>query len=362
MMQKTTTRIRVSSAGAGLAVALMTVSPAFSAGAFYRIGDLPGAAFLSTITDLSGDGRYVTGISATDSSHSESIGTVFRWSLAGGMENLEQESVGDQFGIIRGVSISRSGDLISGNGMLGSGFRLSIGGTVRNLGNALLVGDMTPSGSHIVGVSREEHERVVRYRASNNYVVEYLDVFPESIFQYATGVSDDGATMSIYVETEGIASTYLWRDGQTPTLLRSVSFSQFARGHSFEVSSNGNMVIGYDWMWTTSGGLRELASIIEPRSISPDGTIVLGSLQNRAKILNAAGQVQDVATLLGQRGIVFPGWHLTDIVAMSDDGTVWAGNGINPQGFQEGWVAVIPEPTSAALSVLGLIALIRRRR
>ncbi len=222
---------------------------------------------------------------------------------------------------------------------------------------------MTPSGSHIVGTSRDADERVVRYRAVNNYVAEYSTVVPGASFQGASGVSDDGTVMSVYVEAAGTAASYLVADGEAAVLLRSVPVSQANLAHSYEVSGDGRMVIGFDWRWTSTNGLQDLSSIIRPRSIAPDSATVLGAFGGRAILLDPSGEVHDVAELLSQQfGLTFPGWQLTDIVGMSDDGTVWAGNGINPQGFPEGWVAVIPEPTSSSLMALAASAWIRRRR
>ena len=56
------------------------------------------------------------------------------------------------------------------------------------------------------------------------------------------------------------------------------------------------------------------------------------------------------------------GWTLDRANAISADGTVIVGNGTNPSGLGEGWIAIIPEPTTATLLASGLLGLAIRRR
>jgi hypothetical protein len=53
-------------------------------------------------------------------------------------------------------------------------------------------------------------------------------------------------------------------------------------------------------------------------------------------------------------GIDLTDWDLSQVVDISDDGTVITGRGINPAGGSEGWIAVIPEPQSLLLLLVGL--------
>lgn len=63
-------------------------------------------------------------------------------------------------------------------------------------------------------------------------------------------------------------------------------------------------------------------------------------------------------------GLSLTGWTLTSARAISADGFVITGWGLNPSGHIEAWIAVIPEPSTALLVAVGLagIAWTRGRR
>ena len=63
-------------------------------------------------------------------------------------------------------------------------------------------------------------------------------------------------------------------------------------------------------------------------------------------------------------GLDLTGWTLREATGISDDGLTIVGYGDNPNGFMEGWIAVIPEPSSGLLVGAGLVALaaLQRRR
>ncbi len=69
-----------------------------------------------------------------------------------------------------------------------------------------------------------------------------------------------------------------------------------------------------------------------------------------------------VALLLQTMGVDVLGWRRTDTHSLSLDGTRISGIRISPDGEERLFSAVIPEPPTAALLALGLLALSGAKR
>ena len=105
--------------------------------------------------------------------------------------------------------------------------------------------------------------------------------------------------------------------------------------------------------------------------VPADGSVVVGEGESASRgveavIWDASNGVRSLSTVLTTGyGFDLTGWTLNRARAVSDDGNVIVGEGINPAGQIEGWIATIPEPSSLLLlSLLGLsaITISRRRR
>jgi uncharacterized membrane protein len=129
------------------------------------------------------------------------------------------------------------------------------------------------------------------------------------------------------------------------------------RWSSFEMQALGDLPGG-------SSDSRALAA-------SFDGNVIVGfgdgnSASQRAAIWIAGSGVRDLGDyLLGRGAVGLTGWRLNEATGISADGLTIAGNGINPDGFQEAWIATIPEPSTWTLAVFGAAglaySLLRRR-
>jgi len=71
--------------------------------------------------------------------------------------------------------------------------------------------------------------------------------------------------------------------------------------------------------------------------------------------------MRDLKAVLENFGLDLTGWSLTSATGISLDGLTIVGDGLNPEGRTEAWVAVIPEPSTAALLALGLVVFGLRR-
>jgi uncharacterized membrane protein len=99
--------------------------------------------------------------------------------------------------------------------------------------------------------------------------------------------------------------------------------------------------------WAVGADGRETSTVLssqpsaEALGVSGDGTIVVGCGGGEAVRWSGAGS-SGIAELLEQAGSSLGGWKLTAAHAASGDGQVIVGEGVNPQGHPEGWIAVLP--------------------
>jgi uncharacterized membrane protein len=154
------------------------------------------------------------------------------------------------------------------------------------------------------------------------------------------------------------------------------------------VSPDGTVIVGSlairfgsetAFKWTLSGGLEFIpdASGLDTAAlgIASDNATIVGFRRaldgaNQATIWDATGDMhllQDVLTT--DYGLDLTGWTLARATDISADGRTIVGNGINPLGFQEAWLVQLPTavPVPAAVwlfgsGLLGLIGLARRNK
>jgi probable HAF family extracellular repeat protein len=137
------------------------------------------------------------------------------------------------------------------------------------------------------------------------------------------------------------------------------------------ISSDGSAVVGYSnnanndnhaFRWTSGTGMTDLGTLggatSYAKAISSDGTTVVGYSNNASSTQLAFRWTSDtgmqsVATWLTNAGVTMPvGWTLTNANAVNQDGSVVVGNGTDPNGNTQAWLARVSSSGSGLLSNL----------
>ena len=352
-----------------VALALLAASiaqPALAAAfSFTPIGNFSEPGFSQTeAVGISGDGRWVTGNALRVNSGGSRI---IRWSEETGLEDLAPGA---------GSAISNDGSVVVGRG-----------------------------GPHL-----ENSSTAIRWTAATGSV-DLGTLEPQGPTE-AFDVSADG---SVVVGTSVGGLPFKWTQASGMIALPGSGFASRPSGDAHAVSADGSVIVGHDWdyalLWSGDGEPLDLGFVPESHfgdawGVSADGTTVVGRSGDQAFrwtqqtgmiglghlfsdqywgyglgvsadgaiVVGYAGSgVEQVATIwdpihglrplqdLLESKLDLTGWHLFSANAISDDGRTIVGAGVDPDGFLQGWVAVIPEPSSALLIVLGLACMSLRR-
>jgi uncharacterized membrane protein len=325
---------------------------------FEGVGALPNAQFGSSAVDISEDGSAVLGNS------DEGLSSIaFRWK-AGVITSLGHFP-GNPIMISEAGGVSADGSSaaavgISLNGT--EGFRWDSNG-IAGLGD-LRGGpfyshafEISGGGDVIVGVSRTEvGDFPFHWRAGvmTNLSIDFIGEVPTG---FARSISDDGEVVVGTILTSVGPQLFRWNAG----VMTDIAFpdgSNFASARS--LSADGSIMVGQvtfsethteAFRWENSGyqflgDLPGGALHSEALDVSADGSMVVGvssGSNGLAPFIWNSGQgMRDLDNhLRNQLNFNLDGWSITEAVAISGDGRTIAGNGINPMGKREGWIANI---------------------
>lgn len=368
---------RMSVAALAIAVSLAIVAEAAFAlePSFTGIGDLPGGKFTSYASGVSSDGSLVTG-----RSWSVAGGEAVRWTPSGGISALAGVSGDYRSTYARAVSAD-GGTVVGEAYRINSGYRLpyswtAAGGMV--LLDELPGGDLSSSASDVSA----DGQVVVGHSAGKPVVWTGggSPVFVGSLYGleggYAQAVSNDGTVIvGASHAGDGHYEPFLW------TAATGMVGLGFLPGHDDgrvgDLSGDGRAVVGQSankaFLWTAGTGVVDISAgsgaiSSDAYAVSGDGSVVVGrayweSNNPRPFIWDEAGGLRDLQdVLVTDYGLDLSGWTLISADGISDDGLTIVGFGRNPAGTTEGFVAVVPEPASALLVVVGAVGLAARRR
>jgi probable HAF family extracellular repeat protein len=347
--------------------ATLTVQPSGTGtgASFQGLGFLPGGSFELAL-GISGDGNVVVG-QANDPNAGNDF-RAFRW-INGSISDIGALALGDPCcRHSEAFGANSDGSVIAGDSFLGgSSYQAAVwnNGAISALPN-LLPGDTYSSaravnydGSVIVGFSEGTTGQAVRWV---NGSVSGLGLLPGSNISAAYGVNSDG-TVAVGFSCNnnncvGTEQAFRWVNGTMSSL-------GFLPGGNTSVAtsinSDGTVVVGsstngsgntqaFRWVNGTMNSIGFPGSTNSAATATnSDGTVVVGGSDG-----NPGGPfrwtpidgINSIANLLTAAGVSFTGWSLSSATAVSSDGTVIVGDGTNPSGQQEAWIAHLPLPTA----------------
>src|SRR5262245_54773271 len=182
-----------------------------------------------------------------------------------------------------------------------------------------------------------------------------LGFLPGGNSSHAAGVNADGTVVvGDSTDPSRLSQAFRWVNG---TMTGLGFLSSGGPSAAFGVNADGTIVVGsssgqaFRWVNGTMTGLDFLpgGNFSEARGVDADGTVVVGqagdaSGQRQAFRWTAPTRMQSVLTLLQAAGVVtMAGWQLRSANGVSADGTVITGDGVDPLGHSQAWIAGLPE-------------------
>ena len=348
---------------------------------FYTLGHLPDGK--NTLAfGLSGDGSTVVGFSSSASREE-----AFRWREADGLLGL-----GDLQGAAfrsRAFAASEDGSVVVGDGESSPGrrqaFRWTASGGMQGLG--FLPGGWFESvaratsafGDVVVGQSRTDSgEEAFRWTSITG--MQGLGDFPGGLYSsIAQDVTSDGAVICGQGWSDLGPEAFRWDASGGVQGLGDLPGGEYLSGAT-AMNSDGSVIAGFGntgpglegFIWTSAGGMESLGDLpggrvqCIPLDVSDDGSIVVGydvfdETRTDAFLWQRGTGMRRLEDVLTEFGIDMSGWLLTDATGISRDGTTITGYGIGPFGLTEAWVAVIPDPATAPMVAIALVAVLQRR-
>ena len=218
------------------------------------------------------------------------------------------------------------------------------------------IGGISADGNTIVGTAAQVASNNVAFRLTGTDFqnLEKLPL-PTGVVgnASATAVSPDGSLTVGFVPT-GAA---LWNGNGVPLVAPTVDL-----GAASDLTPDGSVVIGATasgaFKWNTATNTVEMLETIfdfpdreAAVAVSADGSRIVGNSGGRvgfggqAVLWDENNQIHNIRNLLSEIGLgpSISGWDIDSVVDISADGRTIIGNGTNPAGQDEPWIAVIEE-------------------
>jgi len=376
-------------------------------GGMVGLGFLPNNVF-SSASSISADGSVIAGTSGNNYQEFNDQaynGQAFRWTQETGMVGLGflpdnvfslAKNISADGAVVVGESSNNPPYSWDGNqafrwtqatGMVGLGFLSSDAKSPNST-----VSGVSADGSVVVGNSSNGVTIEAFRWTQNNGMVGLGFLTLDRPFPYSTAV-DVSADGSVVVGESNIpfphdstfdTAAFRWtqEDGKVVLVTDDPGNYLLEASYVNAVSADGSVIIGsfpytsyrggrnVAFRWTNSTGMVSLGflrpappfttfSRSDATLLSADGSIVFGDSDSSLFRWTQSTGMVNLKSVLIASGANLNGWRLSSINAVSADGFTIVGNGINPLGQSEGWVANLsPEPIPEPLTILGSMAAI----
>lgn len=333
----------------------------FSASAQAQVfAPLPGVNLtdpvLSTARGISSNGQVVVGATGLQAA---------RW-LPG--EVLEVLGVPAGEAEAEALAASLTGQVVTGTGFtgnVGSAFRWAGGFSELGGVNSHACG-MSDDGSVIVGYAHDQtgQPRAFRWTAATG--IQFLGTARTGAPSFGWGISPDGSVVVGQTNTKQGPRGFFYSSGSGYVILGTLPNDTASQ--AVAASLQGQLIVGTSSRQVFSGVQGFTSQILRrtttsfsgtgdlfggqfqsaARDVSADGGVIVGSGKidgglSRAVYWTANNGLLDFQNLLHREfGVDLSGWNLTEATGVSADGLTVVGNGVNPQGRGQGWIARLP--------------------
>lgn len=325
----------------GLGIGAMAM-PLMAADTFTGLGLLssqPGEDYTNA-NGISYDGSVVVGQAGSQP---------FRWAN-GTMTGFGKG--GSLFRTAKGVS--GDGNVVVGYGYSGNGgtqaFRWTQSDGMVNIGSAGSMAEAASfDGSVVVGSFGGANSKAFRWTQADGMVD--LGKLSGDLYSTAKAVSADGNTVvgqSLANFVQGQAYRWTQAGGMVGLGQLGGSTSSEATG----VSADGNVVVGNAssnagnrvFRWTQAGSMVDLGVLGNARgssnpAVSADGNVVVGASLGAFRWTEASGMISVTSWLAGAGVSIPSGWTLNSATGVNANGSIIVGNGQDPNGKQQAWLA-----------------------
>lgn len=346
-------------------VALAAASSAQGSAVFRGIGDLSGGGVRSEALGVSPDGTAVVGSSASSKSSYQACrwvnGTIAGLAIPGGSGWLTRAHAASNNGSVIAGRI-RAAESDYGEAVVwedGHMTRLGfLGGAPAFDSQALAV---TADGSKITGFSTNGTDGIEAFiRSWPNGSMMGLGNGPGESYSTSLGISSDGSVMAGWTTgTEGFDQAARIQSDGTIMVLEDLPGGPDS-SHALSVSADGSTIVGQGRSdsateavrWTPdlhvhSLGAAEAGQLYSlALAVSGNGASIVGSASGQGRGIafqwDATHGFRNLETILtDDYGLDITGWMLVSANGVSADGQVIVGDGINPSGNVEGWIAIL---------------------